>query len=108
MWFTYGYYGWFEKINTLLLRTSWFCDQLNQLDVEYFRDPYMNIVTIKSQFVSEQLAYKYGLVPDSRDGETHWFKIIIMEHVEIEDLLTFVGEMKIEKQEQSGSALLKS
>lgn len=105
--FSYGYYGWFEKINTLLLRTAWFCDQLNQLNVEYFRNPYMNIVTIKSQFVSEKLAHKYGLVPDSRDGETHWFKIIIMEHVEIEDLIKFVDELKIEKQEWPNSTLLK-
>ena len=33
--FSYGYYGWFEKISTLLLRTEWFCKQLNELNIEY-------------------------------------------------------------------------
>ena len=92
--FSYGYYGWFEKINTLLLRTEWFCKQLNSLNIEYFRDPYMNIVTLKSQFVPEILAQKYGLVPETHDGDNHWYKVIMMDHVEIDDLLKFINELK--------------
>ena len=92
--FSYGYYGWFEKINTLLLRTEWFCKQLNELNIEYFRDPYMNIVTLKSQYVSEELAQKYGLVPETHNGNNNWYKVIMMDHVEIEDLLKFVTELK--------------
>ena len=92
--FSYGYYGWFEKINTLLLRTEWFCKQLNELNIEYFRDPYMDIVTLKSQYVSEELAQKYGLVPETHNGNNNWYKVIMMDHVEIEDLLKFVTELK--------------
>jgi len=92
--FSYGYYGWFEKINTLLLRTEWLCNQLDKLDVEYFRDPYMNIVTIKSQYVPQELAHKFGLVPDTHNGNHKWYKIIMMDHVEIDDLLKFVNELK--------------
>ncbi|WP_456464307.1 pyridoxal phosphate-dependent decarboxylase family protein [Lutibacter sp.] len=92
--FSYGYYGWFEKINTLLLRTEWFCNQLNQLNIEYFRDSYMNIVTIKSQYVSQELAHKFGLVPDTHNGNNKWYKVIMMDHVEIDDLLKFVNELK--------------
>ena len=92
--FSYGYYGWFEKINTLLLRTEWFSKQLDELDIEYFRDPFMNIVTIKSQYVPVVLAHKYGLVPDTHNGNNQWYKVIIMDHVEIEDLLKFVNELK--------------
>ncbi|WP_456379568.1 pyridoxal phosphate-dependent decarboxylase family protein [Lutibacter sp.] len=92
--FSYGYYGWFEKINTLLLRTEWFCKQLNDLNIEYFRDPYMNIVTLKSQYVSENLAHQYGLVPETHDGNNSWYKVIMMDHVEIDDLLKFVDELK--------------
>ena len=95
--FSHGYYGWFEKINTLLLRTAWFCEQLDQLNIEYFRNPYMNIVTLRSQYVSQKLADKYGLIPDIRDGESNWYKVIIMEHVEIEDLLKFISELKKSK-----------
>ncbi|PHS54318.1 MAG: aspartate aminotransferase family protein [Lutibacter sp.] len=92
--FSYGYYGWFEKINTLLLRTEWFCNQLNRLDIEYFRDPYMNIVTLKSQYVPENIAQKYGLVPETHEGDNHWYKVIMMDHVEIDDLLKFINELK--------------
>ncbi|WP_372792777.1 aspartate aminotransferase family protein [Lutibacter sp.] len=92
--FSYGYYGWFEKISTLLLRTEWFCKQLNELNIEYFRDPYMNIVTLKSKFVPEILAQKFGLVPDTHNGVNSWYKVIMMDHVEIDDLLKFVNELK--------------
>jgi len=92
--FSYGYYGWFEKINTLLLRTEWFCKQLNELSVEYFRDPYMNIVTLKSNYVPVKLAQKYGLVPETHNGDNNWYKVIMMDHVEIDDLLKFVDELK--------------
>jgi glutamate/tyrosine decarboxylase-like PLP-dependent enzyme len=95
--FSYGYYGWFEKINTLLLRTEWFCKQLEGLNVAYFRDPYMNIVTLKSEFVPENLAQKFGLVPDTHDGDCKLYKVIMMDHVEIDDLLKFVEELKLVK-----------
>ena len=91
--FSYGYYGWFEKINTLLLRTEWFCSQMDNLNIEYFRDPHMNIVTLKSKYVPESLALKFGLVPDTHDGTNSWYKVIIMDHVEIDDLLKFVNEL---------------
>lgn len=92
--FSYGFYGWYEKINTLLLRTQWFCKQIDELNIEYFRDPFMNIVTLKSQYVPEHLAQKYGLVPDTHDGTNSWYKVIMMDHVEIDDLLKFVNELK--------------
>lgn len=92
--FSYGYYGWFEKINTLLLRTEWFCRQLDDLNIDYFRNPYMNIVTIKSEFVPEKIAHKFGLVPDTHEGDNKWYKVIMMSHVEIEDLMKFVEELK--------------
>lgn len=95
--FSYGYYGWFEKINTLLLRTEWFCNQLNDLQIEYFRNTFMNIVTLKSQYVPKGLAQKYGLVPETHNGNNNWYKVIMMSHVEIDDLLKFVNELKSQK-----------
>ena len=92
--FSYGYYGWFEKINTLLLRTEWFCKQLNDLGIEYYRNPFMNIVTLKSAHVPEDLAKKFGVVPQTHEGENKWYKVIIMDHVEIDDLLKFIEELK--------------
>jgi tyrosine decarboxylase/aspartate 1-decarboxylase len=92
--FSYGYYGWFEKINTLLLRTEWFCNQLTELNIEYYRNPFMNIVTLKAKYVPETLAHKFGLVPQTHEGKNNWFKVIMMDHVEIDDLLKFVNELK--------------
>jgi glutamate/tyrosine decarboxylase-like PLP-dependent enzyme len=92
--FSYGYYGWFEKINTLLLRTEWFCNQLDDLGIEYYRNEFMNIVTLKSKYVPTQLAQKFGLVPQTHEGDNHWYKVIMMDHVEIDDLLKFINELK--------------
>ncbi|MDF1516904.1 MAG: pyridoxal-dependent decarboxylase [Lutibacter sp.] len=92
--FSYGYYGWFEKISTLLLRTEWFCTQLDELNIAYYRNPFMNIVTIKSEFVPEHIAQKFGLVPETHEGGNNWYKVIMMSHVEIDDLSKFVEELK--------------
>ena len=54
----------------------------------------MNIVTLKSKFVPEILAQKFGLVPDTHNGVNSWYKVIMMDHVEIDDLLKFVNELK--------------
>ena len=94
--FSYGYYGWFEKINTLLLRTEWFTKQMDALNIEYFRDPFMNIVTLKSEYIPENIAHKFGLVPDTHNGANSWYKVIMMDHVEIDDLIIFVEELQKE------------
>ncbi|MEX1384040.1 pyridoxal-dependent decarboxylase [Lutibacter sp.] len=94
--FSYGYYGWFEKINTLLLRTKWFTKQMDALNIEYFRDPFMNIVTLKSEYIPKNIAHKFGLVPDTHNGTNSWYKVIMMDHVEIDDLIIFVEELEQE------------
>lgn len=94
--FSYGYYGWFEKINTLLLRTKWFTKQMDALNIEYFRDPFMNIVTLKSEYIPVKIAHKFGLVPDTHNGANSWYKVIMMDHVEIDDLIIFVEELQNE------------
>ena len=91
--FKYGPNGWFEKINTLLLRTNWLCKQLDLKGIQYFRDPFMNIVTIKSKYISEATAHKFGLVPASHDDSNQWQKIVVMDHVEIDDLEPFISEL---------------
>ena len=94
--FSYGYYGWFEKINTLLLRTEWFTKQMDALNIEYFRDPFMNIVTLKSEYIPENIAHKFGLVPDTHNSVNSWYKVIMIDHVEIDDLIIFVEELQKE------------
>lgn len=91
---TYGPHGWFEKINKLLYRTDWCCQQLDDMGIRYFRYPKMNIITIRSEHVPAHLANKHGLVPDTHDNNPQWYKIVVMDHVEIEHLQTFLTELK--------------
>lgn len=90
---TYGPHKWFEKISVIKMRTNWLCKQLDQLGVIYFREPEMNIVTIRSECVPESLAHKYNLVPQTHDETNQWYKIVLMDHVEIEHLKDFIQDM---------------
>ncbi len=90
---TYGPHGWFEKINKLLNRTDWICKQLDARNISYFRHPKMNIVTIKADDIPHEAAHKHGLVPDTHGGDAHWFKIVVMDHVEVEHLEAFVNDL---------------
>lgn len=78
---TYGSDGWTNKIKGLLKKTDRLCDSLNERGIEYFRNPKMNIVTIKGKYIPEALAEKYLLVPESHDGVANWYKIVVMDHV---------------------------
>lgn len=92
--FTYGPFGWCEKIRVLQMRTNWLCEQLNALQVNYFRDPFMNIVTIQSEFITQELEEKYDLVPQKHGIGNRWYKIVIMDHVEVDHLSTFIADLK--------------
>lgn len=95
--FTYGAHAWFEKISVLQMRTAWLCKQFDLLGIHYFRNPYMNIVTIKSNGISESVAQKFDLVPQKHDPTNKWYKIIVMDHVEIEHLSLFIQTLKDER-----------
>ena len=92
--FTYGPFGWYEKISVLQMRTDWLCQQLDALGISYFREPNMNIVTIASEFLSKNLEEKYDLVPQKHDENNKWYKIVIMDHVEVDHLSTFIADLK--------------
>ncbi len=90
----YGPFGWLEKINTLLYRTDWCCEQLRELGVRFYRHPQMNIITIEAASMPSELAEKYRLVPDSHGDAVQWYKIVIMDHVELDDLQAFIADYK--------------
>ncbi|PWA11428.1 pyridoxal-dependent decarboxylase [Flavobacterium laiguense] len=92
--FTYGPFGWCEKVRVLQMRTQWLCDQLDALNVAYFREPFMNIVTIQAEFIEESLVKKFDLVPQKHHGDNSWYKIVIMDHVEVDHLSTFITDLK--------------
>jgi glutamate/tyrosine decarboxylase-like PLP-dependent enzyme len=90
---TYGPHGWFEKINKLLYRTKWLCEQLDGLGIKYYRHPQMNIVTMEAKYIPAELADKFGLVPDSHTAMVEWYKIVVMDHVQLEHLQEFIEEL---------------
>ncbi|NVK05313.1 MAG: aspartate aminotransferase family protein [Flavobacteriia bacterium] len=91
---TYGPNGWFEKIHLLSYRADWLERQLNEIGIEFYRYPGSNIVTMRSHSVPKELVEKYGLVPDSHEGNANWYKVVIMDHVSVDDMVPFVEELQ--------------
>ena len=92
--FTYGPHGWHEKVSVLQMRTQFLCDELDKLNISYFREPNMNIVTIHAENIPHDIAEKYDLVPQQHNENNKWYKVVVMDHVEIEHLTTFIDELK--------------
>jgi glutamate/tyrosine decarboxylase-like PLP-dependent enzyme len=92
--FTYGPYGWYEKISVLQMRTNWFCKQLDQLKIPYFRNEHMNIVTLYSSHIPSEIAVQFDLVPQQHNENNKWYKAVIMDHVEIDHLLQLIDALK--------------
>ncbi|MFD2908439.1 aminotransferase class I/II-fold pyridoxal phosphate-dependent enzyme [Flavobacterium ardleyense] len=93
--FTYGANGWFEKVSILQMRTQYLCTELDKLDIKYFREPFMNIVTIHAECIPAAIAEKYDLVPQQHNENNRWYKIVLMDHVEVEHLTKFINELKL-------------
>ncbi|PKP17457.1 MAG: aspartate aminotransferase family protein [Bacteroidetes bacterium HGW-Bacteroidetes-23] len=91
---TYGPHGWFEKVSTLQGRTDFLCRELDKIGINYFREPFMNIVTIHTEYISKEIANRFKLVPQSHLNDNKWYKIVVMNHVEPEHLITFIAELK--------------
>lgn len=90
---TYGAFEWDEKISILLKRTDWLEKQITAMRIPYYRNPYSNIITLKSQFVSATVAKRFGLVPDQHQ-DPKWYKIVVMEHVTLEKLVPLIEELR--------------
>jgi len=95
--FTCGPYGYFEKIKVLQMRTKWLCNQLDKLNIEYYKEEKINIVTIEAKYISPKIAHKFSLVPEIHNKNNKWYKIIIMEHVEAENLMYLIEDLKNNK-----------
>lgn len=90
---TYGPFGWLEKLNTLLYRTTRCCEELDRLNIRYFRQTNMNIIAIHAEDISRDLAEEFGLVPDTHSENPSWQKMVIMEHVEMEMIQAFLKRL---------------
>ncbi len=97
---TYGPYGWYEKITTLLNRTRWFADKLEKNDIKFYRQKFSNIITIRSKYVNDQIGRKYGLVPDNHESP-NWYKVVVMEHVTMDNLVPLLEEISLSNGQSS-------
>lgn len=89
---SYGSEGGAAFLRGLLGRTDALCAGLDRLGVEYFRDPAMNVVTMRASCVPPAVAERYMLVPD-RHGAPRWWKAVVMDHVEDATLARFLGDL---------------
>lgn len=90
---TYGPHGWHEKILILQNRTTWLANQLKAMEIPFYRHEASNILTIKAEFVLEEIAKEFGLVPDNHHNP-NWYKIVVMDHVTIEKLERLVTTLE--------------
>lgn len=88
-----GPYGWHEKIYVLQKRTDWLSKQLAEKGIQFYRNPNSNILTIRSEYIPDPVAKKYGLVPDNHSEPT-WYKIVLMEHVTIDKLQQLLEDIE--------------
>ena len=54
----------------------------------------MNIVTIKAKYIPNNIADKYDLVPQKHNNDNEWYKIVLMEHVEVDSLNHLIDDLK--------------
>ncbi|UJP65784.1 pyridoxal-dependent decarboxylase [Mongoliitalea daihaiensis] len=90
----HGSEGWKYKMETLCDRTERICKKLEKMGVEYFRNPYLNIIAIKATYMSAELAHKYYLVANAYDRKAEWFKIVVMPHVKQGTIDAFLMELE--------------
>lgn len=92
----HGSMGWSVKMHQLMDRTTTICEKLNEWQIQYYRNPDLNIITINSDFISAGLAQKYHLVPDNHHDPA-WYKIVVMPHVKQGIIDNFLSELKNEQ-----------
>lgn len=93
----HGSEGWKLKMQSLADRATELCRRLDEMGVEYFRNPKLNIVAIKAKCISKKLAEKYYLVGNTHDESVKWWKIVMMPHITRGIIDSFLHELKAEK-----------
>jgi len=97
---TYGSAGWLVKMHDLNDKTASLCAKLDSLGISYYRNPFVNIITMPAHQIPPQLASKYYLIPDNHTGTPHHYKLILMPHVKQGILDNFVNELAHQSQLQ--------
>lgn len=92
----HGPYRWIQKkLSFTKKRTAWLCNQLTDLEIEYYLNSFSNIMTMTRCDSLDKLRSRFGLVPDDYEKPTS-YKIVVMENVSIEKLELFITELELE------------
>lgn len=87
--------GFNKKLSFTKKRTAWLCNQLTDLEIEYYLNSFSNIMTMTRCDSLDKLRSRFGLVPDDYEKPTS-YKIVVMEHISIEKLELFITELELE------------
>jgi glutamate/tyrosine decarboxylase-like PLP-dependent enzyme len=90
---SYGSSGGVRFCNNLISITNIFCKKLDSINVKYYRNMFMNVIAISSESINEELAREFFLVPDTHNSRPNWWKIVVMDHVEVEHLDLFFSKL---------------
>lgn len=82
------------KMASLCDRSERICKKLDRMGVVHFRNPFLNIITIKAEHISPRIAKKYNLVADTYEFEPKWYKIVVMHHVKQGILDSFLMDLE--------------
>lgn len=93
----YGPDGGVEFCSELLRRTDIICKALDEFNIGYYRNKYMNIVAIAATDEVKKIANKHNLVPDTHSGDTNWYKIVVMDHVGGDMINNFIRDLRLAK-----------
>ncbi|PCJ27632.1 MAG: aspartate aminotransferase family protein [Flavobacteriales bacterium] len=90
---THGSDGLKVKMRNLSDKATSLCNRLKKLGVEYYHNPFINIVAIRGKYITPKLATKFSLVPDTHLATPNWYKIVVMDHVKQGVLDEFVLDL---------------
>jgi hypothetical protein len=74
------------------MRTEWLCETRRTTGFLFERTVYE--YRDYSGPIHHKNIGRYDLVPQKHGGDNQWYKIVIMDHVEVDHLSTFIADLK--------------
>jgi glutamate/tyrosine decarboxylase-like PLP-dependent enzyme len=91
----HGPEGWRKMMQTLIAETDKLCAALDDLGINYYRNPHLNIVSMQANQVPLGIPQRYRLVSDNYNEEPRWWKIVVMQHTLGKVVDRFISDMRL-------------
>ncbi len=91
---THGPQGWKQTMQNLIAETDKLCATLDELGINYYRNPHLNIVSMQADQIPSSIPSKYRLVSDNFGDRPRWWKIVVMQHTVGKVVDSFIADMK--------------